>query len=583
MHPCLQVYDILECICSHLQASDSLDALAKLACTCTAFLDPALNALWHTIPTLAPLIKCLPLDAWTTKRTSYHFMIVSLPLFHQSFTRLRVGFKTLTRKTTREDWERCNFYAQRIRQFGSIELDTSPPGKIKGSTPTDKTVYMALKPSYEDYDKENIPPLLILPKLRSCRLVPHTSAPAPHWNTFLAHTLRSLQLRIPEYDPEETISRIVRSIGQRSPFLQSLRIDGISPTSCSTTAYAGGGRVEERNGLNDSLMIMLLNLGHLESLVCPHIQFPDEGVRYLARGMKIGVLHIKNTAADILEALEYGNQEEVCFEFLRELSVECGPGRGLEECIRLLERVANVSRIESLEVGRQGPAPTECELRNFIQRLSDLITTNSTSFPIRRISASNRTSAVLKILRVHQEYTHFSRAAVDYTTTLKTLSPLLAFPSLEVINIGLDIPFSFGDRDAERMSKVWPKLGELRLGFPGNGWGTGLNMTLDGLKHFARHCKELRALGVCLNLDPKREMDGKKENGVVGEELIQCCSLQVLEVGDSVFYDEPERVAKCLLEIFPGLRSVFGPDVIISPEWQKKWACVSLSIRELSL
>lgn len=500
-------------------------------------------------------------------------------------------YKTLARKTTREDWERCTFYAHRVRRFGSIELDTSSPGEIKGSIPTDKTVYMALKRSYEN-DNEESPPFLRLPKLRSCRLVPHTSAPAPHWNTFLTHTLRSLELRFPEYDPEETLPRVLHSIGKESPFLQHLRIDGVCPTS-SFEPVGGDGGSEGRSSLGDPFTRMLLDLHDLETLVCPQIQFPDEGVRYLARKMNVGVLHIKNTAMEILEALDYGGREETCFGYLRRLNVECSPGGGLEECTRLLERVANVSRIEGLEVGRQGRAPTESELRNFIHKLSNLITSSSISTisAIYQRSTPSRASAALKSLHIHQGANcdffpppYPSRLPLSHATTLETLSPLLAFPSLEVLNIALDTPFSIGDRDAERMSKAWPKLELLRLGFPGSGWGVGLSVTTDGLESFARHCKELRVLGVCMSLDPKGGgMDGNTEDDAFEEKLVRGCSLQILEVGDSVFYDEPEHVAECLFKIFPGLHSVFGPDVIISPFWQKKWARVSLKVRELSL
>lgn len=72
MHPALQIYDIIECICQHLATTNSLDALAKLARTSSIFLDPALNALWHTIPSLEPLVRCLPDDAWAVKHTRYH-------------------------------------------------------------------------------------------------------------------------------------------------------------------------------------------------------------------------------------------------------------------------------------------------------------------------------------------------------------------------------------------------------------------------------------------------------------------------------------------------------------------------------
>jgi hypothetical protein len=151
------------------------------------------------------------------------------------------------------------------------------------------------------------------------------------------------------------------------------------------------------------------------------------------------------------------------------------------------------------------------------------------------------------------------------------------------------------------MANAWPKLQELQLGFPGSGWNRmggreESRLTLEGLRAFARRCKELKSLGVCFDMttahcEKRNEDDDKAEeivrgSGTVhhdGGDVVQYCdSLEVLDVGDSVYYGEPIQIARSLLEIFPKLRGVSGPDIATSVEWQRKWTSVTWLIRELS-
>ncbi|KII86185.1 hypothetical protein PLICRDRAFT_43766 [Plicaturopsis crispa FD-325 SS-3] len=67
MHHCLQIGEILSQVCSALLDGDGaagLKSLARLARTCHTFSDPALDILWHTLPSLDPLIRTLPSDLW---------------------------------------------------------------------------------------------------------------------------------------------------------------------------------------------------------------------------------------------------------------------------------------------------------------------------------------------------------------------------------------------------------------------------------------------------------------------------------------------------------------------------------------
>lgn len=436
--------------------------------------------------------------------------------------------------------------------------------------------------------------LLTFPNLRTCRLIPHTSSPSPYFASFLTPTLRTLTLRALAYDPDGTLPSILSSLAHRTPCLEQLRIEGVPDfSSCIAgvdvnSGHCGG--IGGRGGRrwNGMLMDMLYGLEHLRALECPCIRFPDDAVLYLATRPKIRVLHIKNTAEDILDALNHGVARGECFEYLEQLNVECSPDGGLAEAIKLLGRVGNISRIQRLGVMRAGPdMPTEHELRGFIQDLSNLTTISHTT-PLLRIPTPNTN---LKTLSIEQPFllpSQHLQSNNGTPTTIQTLSPLLSghFPALETLKITLDTGYSFSDADATTIACAWPKLQELQLGFRGCGWGldSGMRMamTLSGLQAFARGCKGLRSLGVCFNAKPDTDTPLDWGRGEEEENEGCCSSLRFLEVGDSAYEGEPLDVARRLLDIFPGLRGVYGPDTIISREWQRKWMQVSMMFNKLS-
>jgi hypothetical protein len=62
IHRFLEETVVLRNICEHLQPQQR--SLSALASSCGAFKNPALDALWFMQTSLAPLVKCLPADAW---------------------------------------------------------------------------------------------------------------------------------------------------------------------------------------------------------------------------------------------------------------------------------------------------------------------------------------------------------------------------------------------------------------------------------------------------------------------------------------------------------------------------------------
>lgn len=65
VHRSLGVDRILLSIFNYVHANgDDDESLYNFATTCRAFRDPALDVLWRVQMSLAPLVKCLPVDLW---------------------------------------------------------------------------------------------------------------------------------------------------------------------------------------------------------------------------------------------------------------------------------------------------------------------------------------------------------------------------------------------------------------------------------------------------------------------------------------------------------------------------------------
>ncbi|KAH7906104.1 hypothetical protein BJ138DRAFT_671320 [Hygrophoropsis aurantiaca] len=107
MHKSSLTPEIMRIICSEvLEPSDpnSRRLFSRLARTCRAFKDPALNALWSYLPSLKPLIQCLPSDLWWLDLDS--------------------GNLTFRRAMLPADWAIFKDYAARVRTLGAATNNT---------------------------------------------------------------------------------------------------------------------------------------------------------------------------------------------------------------------------------------------------------------------------------------------------------------------------------------------------------------------------------------------------------------------------------------------------------------------------
>lgn len=66
MHRCLHMPEIISEILDYSHGNYYDRTVANAAMSCKTFLNPGLDILWREQLVLAPLIKCMPSDLWTT-------------------------------------------------------------------------------------------------------------------------------------------------------------------------------------------------------------------------------------------------------------------------------------------------------------------------------------------------------------------------------------------------------------------------------------------------------------------------------------------------------------------------------------
>ncbi|KZT29423.1 hypothetical protein NEOLEDRAFT_1128177 [Neolentinus lepideus HHB14362 ss-1] len=63
MHRCLTLPEIVSAIAEHVPSDYSV-SLAAFARTCKSFFEPSIAILWGKLPSIIPLLECLPQEYW---------------------------------------------------------------------------------------------------------------------------------------------------------------------------------------------------------------------------------------------------------------------------------------------------------------------------------------------------------------------------------------------------------------------------------------------------------------------------------------------------------------------------------------
>ncbi|KIJ65487.1 hypothetical protein HYDPIDRAFT_110584 [Hydnomerulius pinastri MD-312] len=194
--------------------------LASLARTCSAFQGPALDVLWEELPTMEPLIRCLPNDLWTLNSPD--------------------GTLKFVREFTDSDWAVFRRYANRVKVLG-FRHSGHPDAESKIVSCVAVDVLQTLKqflPSQPHY---------LLPRLRDMHWLHEEKEYLQFLPIFLSPNLAALTL--PTRCWPESVRHHLSSLGRTCPEMRSFHY---SPLRYYHSRRSAPGR-EERSTLSDSL------------------------------------------------------------------------------------------------------------------------------------------------------------------------------------------------------------------------------------------------------------------------------------------------------------------------------------------
>lgn len=470
-----------------------MSTLAQLARTCTAFSETALDSLWYDQDTLAPLMQVLPEDLWEAESDCWAI--------------LRTGkiwkIFVFTRQPNKSDWQRFDYYAQKIRRIGYTSR-TRPTDMIRAEEAVISSL-CAHRPTQP-----------LLPNLRGlyhdyrCSLITNAIS---FVYAILGPQVTQLSLSLCDFRvPLNELLGLLLSVAYLCPQLCFLTLDSLPVKQETTPQFT---LAVER---------LVCSLHHLQSITLHTTFLSTSGIiHYLGnlRGLshcemiKIPSKMASHQVRDLF-ATENGR-----FPKLRYFEFEA----------ENLHQASNV--IESLQ----------CPLQHLAMEIEEgKLSTNPFS-SLARFMSSFANHCCISSLTYLELFGSLELAdtptPASFCDAFRPLFSLKVLRKLVIRFIGVHHLDDDWFADAAR---AWPHLEALKLSQEGCP-----QRTLAGLIPLIRYCPRLNDVSFSVSAKP------------FDAELLQPgdCNLTIttLELGESPI-DGPEDVFRCLVRMFPNLESI---------------------------
>ncbi|PIL30709.1 hypothetical protein GSI_06877 [Ganoderma sinense ZZ0214-1] len=499
-----------------------LRTLPSLATTSHFFLEPALDALWYTLPNYGILVYLLPRDAWTVDS------VADEPPDIPEEERINppVRCVSMTRRLTEEEFKRIQYYTPRVKRIQErcplfprrlrayfMRYDHSILGALAHWCSPESPLFPNLRVLDASPASEDLCPayyrrfhFLFGPQLqRIC--TDYTTFTDPRWKIVPTHEYQHMLMQLLESAPHLLHLILYADAPPYTPTIVSAVSTAIRTFKNLVTARTG------------SLPIAEEALRHLAQL--PHLEVVD--------------VRLPDTMAegDVAQCFHPTRYDDF-FPSLREVWL------AHRSDLAPISRVVRSVQSSQLEVIRA----------HLLDRKAPIPFNGVLSFLSVVLDRSN--SANIKGLSVEASIKHTDPEARS-TFTEDHLGPLFALRGLTHLSLRLRCSFELDDAILARVARAWPHIEVLELG-PGVQWDT--QVTLAALVPFAQHCPHLHTLGIPLNAElaglPAEVREAHRE----GEGSVQR-ALKRLKVGHARMSDGLEReVAEFLVGLFPRLSDV---------------------------
>ncbi|PIL29896.1 hypothetical protein GSI_07806 [Ganoderma sinense ZZ0214-1] len=491
-----------------------LRTLPSLATTSRFFLEPALDALWDTLPDYGILVHLLPKDALAVDVMDE----LESPNLPEEFRSPLFQYVSIVRPLTEDEVKRVEYYTPRVKRIQ--ELCPLFPNHLRGHVTYESSVLAAFASHWS-------PEKPLFPNLRILDLSPATGQYGlyfrffyvlfgPHLRKISSDCSPAGMSRFAKDVPPDDYQQMLQKLQESAPHLQHLKLYVDAPPYSSVIVSAMSGALRSFNHLvsarTGSLPITLEALYHLAEL--PYLEAID--VR----------LPDAMTERDV-ESLHSTSFDEF-FPALRELRLM--HHFNLAPISRIVQQVHS----SRLEIIRVVILETSVPLDAVLHFLSVVLCRNDRE-SIKELG--------IQTVELAEELSPF---------TEQHLEPLFALRSLTTLSLRLNCPFSLSDTILGCVARAWPDIRSLELGPDSTQKDT--NVTLAALVPFAQHCPNLQTLGFTLDADLSRlPVELRESRANLGS--IPQRALRVLKVGRARIADE-SGVAAFLVDLFPRLSYV---------------------------
>ncbi|KDQ62062.1 hypothetical protein JAAARDRAFT_189437 [Jaapia argillacea MUCL 33604] len=499
MHRCLAVSDITTEIFQSLDGYEP--TLAALARTCQTFRAPALDVLWRAHDGLTELVKCLSPSSWMELHTTNANGRVNSILKRR-------------RSLTPSDFTRFDYYAVRVK---ILRL----PGKkvypgFRRPYPIDNELFHALSRCRPNHIL--FPSLLNLEWSYSVHSSPQSTIPPIHM--FLSPSIKQFSLLSWWPNPEEGAITFLQSLRDSSPSIETLTL----PRKSSIN-------------VRKQLISQIYQFPHLRHLDIGFEIISPEEIVHLAtlpnlEGLQLSLSNNFTTHHLQSQTLLFPDAftEHKPFAVLRSLRIG---GTDLATCTALLSWISPCALTEVSFISHPPPSPALLH-----QNLAILSTACSPSS--------------LLSLQIHASVTNdIPRDEDIHSRTINSASllPLLAFCSLERVQLTTGCLIALDDPILEKLAAAWPRLSHLDFGTsPETVHVT--SVTLAGLIPLAKHCPCLNHLSIILHASTEA-METRIEGTFPGHPL------ESLNLGKSTIVTSGSPlIADILFHLFPKLKKL---------------------------